>query len=78
MQKIRQDMVDGPPIVFTRKAVVDENFIRKSGNICKSIVGIDASRPYPFSMCQLMPTGPYTGWEYDAESNMFKPQQNKS
>ena len=78
MQKIREDIVGGPSIVFTRKAVVDETFIRKSGNVCKSIVGIDASQLYPYSMCQPMPTGLYTRWEYDAESNRFKPQQNKS
>ena len=78
LQKIREDMVGGPSIVFTRKAVVDETFIRKSENICKSIVDIDASQLYPYSMCQPMPTGLYTRWEYDTESNRFKPQQNKS
>ena len=77
-QKIREDMVGGPSIVFTRKAVVDETLIRKSENICKSIVGIDASQLYPYSMCQPMPTGQYTQWEFDTESNRFKPQQNKS
>ena len=56
LQKIRKDMVGGPSIVFTRKAVLDETFIRNSGNICKSIVGIDASQLYPYSMCQAMPT----------------------
>ena len=60
LQKIREDMVGGPSIVFTRKAVVDETFIRNSGIVCKSSVGIDASQLYPYSMCQLMPTGPYT------------------
>ena len=59
LQKIREDMVGGPSIVFTRKAVVDETFIRKSENICKTIVGIDASQLYPYSMCQPMPTGLY-------------------
>ena len=78
LQKIREDMVGRPSIVFTRKAVVDETFIRNSGNICKSIVGIDASELYPYSMCQPMPTGLYTRWEFDTESNRFKPQQNKS
>ena len=78
LQKVREDMVGGPSIVFTRKTVVDETFIRNSGNICKSIVGIDASQLYPYSMCQPMPTGLYTRWEYDTESNRFKPQQNKS
>ena len=78
LQKVREDVVGGPFIVFTHKAVVDETFIRDSGNICKSIVGIDASQLYPYSMCQPMPTGLYTRWEYDAESNRFKPQQDKS
>ena len=78
LQKIREDMVGGPSIVFTRKAVVDETFIRKSEKNCKSIVGIDASQLYPYSMCQPMPTGLYPRWDYDTESNRFKPQQNKS
>ena len=71
-------MVGGPSIAFTRKAVVDENFIRKSANLCKSIVGIDASQLYPSSMGQQMPTGLYTRWNYDAESQKFTPLQNKT
>ena len=51
-EKIREDMMGGLSIVFTRKAVVDETYIRNSSNVCKSIVGIDASQLYPFSMCQ--------------------------
>ena len=78
LQKIREVMVGGPSIVFTRKALVDETFIRISRIICKSIVGIDASQLYPYSICQPMPTGLNTRWEYDTESNRFKPQQNKS
>ena len=78
LQEIPNDMVGGPSIVFTRKAVVDEIFIRDSGNICNSIVGIDASQLYPFSTCQPIPTRLYTQWEYDTESNRFKAQQNKS
>ena len=62
LEKIQKDVVGGPSIVFTRKAVVDETFIGKSINICKSIVGIDASQVYPYSMCQPMPTGLYTRW----------------
>ena len=58
--KIREDMVGGPSIVFTRKAIVDETSIRNSKSICKSIVGIDASQLYPYSMCQRKPTGLYT------------------
>ena len=78
LEKSREDMVGGPSIVFTRKAVVDETFIRTSTNLCKSIVGIDASQLYPYSMCQPMPTGLYTRWNYDSESQKFMPRQNKT
>ena len=78
LQKIREDLVGGHSIVFTRKAVVGETFIRNSGIICKSIVGIDANQLHPYSMCQPMSTGLYIRWEYDTESNRFKLQQNKS
>ena len=71
-------MVGGPSIVFTRKVVVDETFIRESSNLCKSIVGIDASQLYPYSMCQPMPFGLYTRWEYDSETERFTARQNKS
>ena len=60
LEKIREDMAGGPSIVFTRKALVDETFIRKSTNLCKSIVGIAASQLYSHSICQPMPTGLYT------------------
>ena len=33
LEKIREDVVGGPAIVFTRKTVVDQTFIRKSTNI---------------------------------------------
>ena len=78
LEKIREDMVGGLSIVFTRKAVVDETFIRKSSNLCKSIVGIDASQLYPYSMCPPMPTGLYTRWEYNSETKKFTARQNNS
>ena len=78
LQKFREGMVGGPCVVFTRKAVVDETFIRNSGKFCKSIVGIDAGQLYPYSMRQPMPIGLYTRREYDTESNRFEPQQSKS
>ena len=65
LQKIREDMVSGPSIVFTCKAVVDETFIRDSGKFCKCTVVIVASQLFPYSMCLPMPTGLYTRWEYD-------------
>ena len=78
LEKIREDVVGGPSIVFTRKAVVDETFIRKSTNLCKSIVGNEASQLYPYSMCQPMPTGIYTRWDLDSETSRFIPRKNKS
>ena len=78
LEKIREDVVGGPCIVFTRKAVVDGTFIQKSTNICKSIVGIDASQLYPYSMCQPMPTGLYTRWDIDSETGRLTPRQNKT
>ena len=65
-------MVDGPSIVFTRKTVVDENFIRNSEKIFESIAGIDAIQLYLDFMSQPMPTGLYTRWENDTDANMFK------
>ena len=50
-EKIREDVVGGISIVFTRKLVVDSTFILESKNICKSLVGINASQLYPYSMC---------------------------
>ena len=44
LQRTLEDVVGGPSTVFTRKAVVDETFIRRSRNICKSNVGTDASQ----------------------------------
>ena len=52
LEKIREDMVGGASVVFTRKAVMHKTFIRKSSNLCKSIVGIDAGQLYSNSMCQ--------------------------
>ena len=76
-KKIREDVVGGPSIVFTRKAIVDETFVRKSANICKSIVGTDASQLHHYSICQPMPTGPYTRWDFDSETSRFTPRKNK-
>ena len=78
MERIREDVDGGPSIVFTRKANVDETFIRKSANICKYIVGIDDSQLYPSSMCQPMPTGLYARWDINSETGRFTPRQNKS
>ena len=78
LEKNREDVVVGQSVVFTRKAVVDETSIRKSASICNSIVGIDASELYPYSICQPMPTGLSTRWEFDSETSRFTPRQNKT
>ena len=78
LETIREYMVGGPSIVFTRKAVVDETCILKSSNLCKSIVGIDASQLYLYSVCQPKPTRLYTRWEYDSKTKSFTARQNKS
>ena len=48
LQKIREVMVGGPSIVFTRKIVVEGNFIWNSGKFCKTIVTLTLC---PNSMC---------------------------
>ena len=63
---------------FLRKLVVEETFFRKSTNLCKSIVGVDSSQLYPYSVCQPMSTGLYTRWEFDSETCRFTPRQNKT
>ena len=68
LEKIREHMVGDLSIVFTRKAVVDETLIRKTSNLCTSVVGIEATQLHPYSMCQPMPIGLYTRWEYDSEN----------
>ena len=78
LEKIRKNMVAGPCIVFTRETVVDETFISNSSNLCKSIVGIDDSQLYPYSLCQPMPTGLFTRWEYDSQTKRFTARQKKS
>ena len=78
LEKFREDVVGGPSIVFTRKAVVDEIFFRKSTNLCKSIVGVDASQLYPYSMCQPMPTGLYMRWDIHSETSSITPRRNKT
>ena len=52
--------------------------IRKSANICNSLVGNDASLLYPHSICQPMPTGLFTRWDLDSETARFTPRQNKT
>ena len=77
-EKIREDVTSGPSIVFTRKAVFDKTFIGNSTNVCKSIVGVDASQLYPYSMCQDMTTRLYTRWKFDTDMQNFKARNNRT
>ena len=77
LEEMKEDMVGGPSIVFTRKTVVSETKKRSSSNICKSIVGIDAIQLYSYAMCQSMHTGLYTRWEFDSELQRFKRRTTK-
>ena len=52
-----RDVTGGPSTVFPRKAVVDQTFIRNSENICKSIVGKDASQITFFQCVKKCPLG---------------------
>ena len=63
-----QVVVGGSPIVFTRKAIVDETFIRKPTNLFKFFVRSDASQFYRL----------YTRWDFNSETGRFTPQQNKT
>ena len=47
LEKIRETVIGDPSIVFTRKAVVDETFIQKSTNLCKSIVRLTLANYTP-------------------------------
>ena len=71
-------MTGCPSFVFTRKALVDQTFIRNSENLCKSIIGFDAIQLCLFSMSQEMPTGLYTRWELDTDSEKFRARTKRS
>ena len=70
------NMIGGPSILFTRKAIAGETKIRYTENLCKTTVGKDASQLYPLSMCKEMATGLYTRWEIDAKKKNIIPIQN--
>ena len=65
-----------PSIIFIRYAKVGETKIRESRNVCISIVGIDPSQLNPLSMTKEMPTRPYIKWEYNEETEKFRPKRN--
>ena len=78
LERIPQDVVGGPSIVVTRKAVVGTTFNRKSTTLCKSIVRIDATHLLSYYMCQPMRTGPNTCCDRDSETSSFTYHRNKT
>ena len=78
LAKNQEDFVGGRWIDFTGKAVVDDTFVLKSTDVCKSFVGIIGSQLYPFMLCQPIPIGPYTRCDLNSESNTFTPRQNRT
>ena len=78
LEKVWEDMVGEPWLVFTRKVVVDRIHIHNSTIVCKAVTGKDAGQFYPYSVCQPMTTKKYTRYEFDADLQRFKPVQNRS
>ena len=72
-EKFRKDVFTGPSTVFTRKLAVNGRLIRKSKNICKSFVRVDAGQlhQYSNSICQTMPTGRCARWSPNSETGNF-------
>ena len=77
LEKIRGETTGGPSKVFTRIANVENTLIWKSNEICKAIVGIDASQLYLFSIRQATPTGLYTRVEFCSNLQKFTAHQKK-
>ena len=75
---IRSWLTGGPSIIFNRYAKVGVTKIENTQNVCKAIIGVDASQLYPYSMTLPMPTGPYTSWEFSDTEQVFKPRRSKT
>ena len=69
-------LTGGSSIISTGYAKSGQTKIRESENACKSVVRIDASPLYPFSMTKDMQTGPYAMWEFSEENKKFQPKRD--
>ena len=78
LDKIQGNVFGGPSIVFTRKSVVDETFVRKATNNCKPIFAIDASQLHWFSTSQTKPIGLFARWDHDPKTSKFTSPQDKT
>ena len=64
-------------LFFSRKTAENENLLRKSNNLSRSIVGIVANQLYSDEMCQVMSTEFKKRWDYNEETQKFKSRQNR-
>ena len=77
LSKVGEDVIGGPSIVPTRKVFVEKTHSRKSTDGCKTIVGINARRLSASSVCQPVPTGLDTRYEFNADLHRLKERPDK-
>ena len=75
---IREWLTGCPSINSTRYVKVGSSRIKNSFSMCKTKVGIDTSRLYPFSIKKYMPTGVYTKWELRENTGLFHHRSKKN
>ena len=69
----RSNLVGGPAIVFKRYAEADKSKIRnKPDKPVKKIIGYDANGLYLWALCEPMPVGLYTQWQYSEQDGNSK------
>ena len=68
---LKQNIVGGPSIIFSRYHEKDVTKIKKSDKFCKAIVGYDCNGLYSYAIKQQMPTGVYVRCKC---SNNFRPE----
>ena len=70
---IKNNIVGGPSIIFTRHHKAFETYIRQElGKVCQRLVGFDANALYLWAIGQLMPTGPFIRRKVE---NEFRPER---
>ena len=76
-RKLEKNLTGGLSTILKRKEVVDINNLNSS-ILCQTIDAKDASPLYLISMCQKMPTGNYTSWQLDSETERSKAKNNRA
>ena len=74
--KLKNNIVGGPSIIFNRRQIAGETFIRNNPEkLCQKILGFDANALYLYCIGQDMPVGPYIR---RFENTNFKPERSLS